>query len=74
VEALQGKRAVSNGAKWINMNYGDQLRSGHIKDAFHIHNTGKPYPQHGPPRTYHKEYVPKGLKYIEEFEALLAAE
>ncbi|MFT7591814.1 MAG: hypothetical protein ACI9UJ_001743 [bacterium] len=73
VEALQGKNAVKNGAKWINKNYGDYLRKGHFKDAFHLHNTGKPYPSIGPPQTYHKEYVPKGLKYVGEFEVLLAS-
>ena len=73
VEALQGKNAVKNGAKWINKNYGDYLRKGHFKDAFHLHNTGKPYPAIGQPKTYSRSYVPKGLKYIEEFEILLAA-
>jgi hypothetical protein len=71
VEDLQGRKAVLNGAKWINKNYGDYLRKGLYKDAFHLHNTGKPYPTLGKPKTYHKSYVPKGLKYIEEFEALL---
>jgi len=71
VDALQGKKAVENGAKWINKNYGDYLRKGLYKDAFHIHNTGKPYPRVGSPKTYHKSYVPKGLKYIEEFEEML---
>ncbi|MFT5723570.1 MAG: hypothetical protein ACI9JN_000684 [Bacteroidia bacterium] len=74
VEDLQGKNAVMNGAKWVEGNYGVQLRKGHFKDAFHIHNTGRPYPAIGPPKTYHKSYVPKGLKYMEEFEALLKNE
>mgnify|MGYP000259226188 CR=1 FL=1 len=72
VEELQGKKAVMHGAKWININYGDQLRAGELKHAFHIHNTGRPYPAIGGPKTYHKDYVPKGLKYVAEFETLLA--
>lgn len=71
VDELQGEKAVLHGAKWINKNYGDQLRAGSYKDAFHIHNTGKPYPAIGPPKTYHHDYVPKGLRYVEEFKALL---
>jgi hypothetical protein len=73
VEDLQGRRSVITGAKWIDKNYGKQLRNNQLKDAFHIHNTGKPYPLVGPPKTYHKDYVPKGLRYAEEFRALLAA-
>lgn len=74
VEELQGNKAVLHGAHWINKNYGDRLRSGELKDAFHIHNTGRPFPTIGPPKTYHKDYVPKGLKYAEEFEVLLKNE
>ncbi len=71
VNELQGKNAVMNGVKWIHQNYGTELRQGNYKDAFHLHNTGKPYPSLGPPRTYNKDYVPKGLRYVEEFKALL---
>ena len=63
-----------HGAKWINKNYGDYLRKGQYKDAFHIHNTGRPYPIVGQPKTYHRLYVPNGLKYIEEFEQLLKSD
>jgi len=73
VDDLQGRRAVFTGTQWINKNYGNQLRNNQLKDAFHIHNTGRPYPLVGPPKTYHKDYVPKGLLYAEEFKALIAA-
>ncbi len=73
IQDLQGRNAVMNGAKWIDKNYGKQLRDSNLKDAFHIHNTGRPYPKFGPAKTYHKDYVPKGLKYAEEFKALLGS-
>lgn len=74
VRDFQGEDAVRNGALWIDKNYGTYLRKGKFKDAFHIHNTGQPYPSLGPPRTYHSDYVPKGLKYIEEFRKMLKME
>lgn len=69
---LQGRKSVLYGAKWIDLNYGKRLRDNELKDAFHIHNTGRPYPKLGPARTYHKDYVPKGLKYAAEFKKMLA--
>lgn len=71
VNELQGENAVLNGAKWIDKNYGEELRQGNYKDAFHIHNTGRAYPKLGPPRTFHKDYVPKGIQYMQEFDSLI---
>lgn len=64
---INGPKSVQIGTKWINKTYGRQLRNGNFKDAFHIHNTGRKYPLIGPPRTYHKHYVPMGLQYMEAF-------
>jgi hypothetical protein len=56
--------------KWIDLTYGDYIRRGQYKDAFHIHNTGRPYPDSGPPKTYDPKYVPNGLMYMKYFEDL----
>ncbi len=67
ISDIAGKKAIPLGIKWINSAYGGLLRKKKYKDAFHIHNTGRKYPLIGPPRTYHKNYVPQGLKYQESF-------
>jgi len=71
IDDLHGTNAVKTGAQWIDKNYGEYLRAGHFKDAFHIHNTGKQYPKISPPKTYNKNYVPKGLKYMDEFRKMI---
>ncbi|MCX6233495.1 MAG: hypothetical protein NT175_02060 [Bacteroidetes bacterium] len=55
--------------KWIDMTYGDYIRKGRYKDAFHIHNTGDTYPVAGPPKTYDPKYVENGLMYMKYFSA-----
>lgn len=65
---ISGSNAIITGVKWINLTYGDLLRKKRYKDAFHIHNTGRKYPLIGPPRTFHKNYVPQGLKYMASFQ------
>lgn len=64
---LRGKNAVYWAAKWINETYGDLVRAGEYKHAFHIHNTGKKFPNNGIPFTFHPDYVTNGLKYMEHF-------
>ncbi|PLW97934.1 MAG: hypothetical protein C0593_07070 [Marinilabiliales bacterium] len=64
---LRGDKAVYYGIKWIDENYGSYLRKGKYRDAFHIHNTGHPYPKVGPPRTYDPAYVSNGLRYMKKF-------
>jgi hypothetical protein len=71
VNNITGKNALKYGVLWIRKNYGPQLKKGNFRDAFHIHNTGRKYPLLGPPRTYHRNYVPGGLKYAEAFKVLL---
>lgn len=64
---LKGDKAVYYGMKWIDTNYGSYLRKGKYRDAFHIHNTGHPYPAVGPPKTYDPSYVNRGLRYMKQF-------
>ncbi len=67
VEYLRGKNAVYWGIKWINDDYGDLVRQGKYKDAFHWHNTGKTFPEDGKSRTYDQTYVDRGLAYMKYF-------
>jgi hypothetical protein len=67
---LRGDQALYWAVKWIDLTYGDYVRKGQYKDAFHIHNTGRPYPDSGPPKTYDSKYVPNGLMYMKHFAQL----
>ena len=67
---LRGEQGLYWAVKWIDLTYGDYIRKGKYKDAFHIHNTGRPYPDSGPPKTYDSKYVPNGLMYMKHFAAL----
>ena len=67
IKDLRGEKTVYWGVKWIDMTYGDSLKKGRYKDAFHLHNTGKPYPKVGPPKTYNPNYVKNGLAYMQYF-------
>lgn len=71
IRDLRGPDAVAHGIRWIDETYGDRLRAGQFKDAFHVHNTGKPYPAAGPPTTYHPDYVERGLASMKRFEVEL---
>lgn len=63
---IRSDDAVYWGVKWINETYGNLLRKGKYKDAFHIHNTGRPHPA-GMPNTYDPNYITKGMKYMNYF-------
>lgn len=71
VKSFEGANSVDIGTKWIKNEYGHILDKKDFKSAFHLHNTGRTYPKFGPPRTYHKEYIPRGLKYMEKFKEML---
>lgn len=62
VKDIRGDSAVYWGIYWINKSYGDHLRQKKYKEAFRIHNTGKP---NG--KTHDPDYVKNGLKHIEYF-------
>jgi hypothetical protein len=70
LQELRGDQGLYYAVKWIDLTYGDYIRRGQYKDAFHIHNTGRPYPETGPPKTYDSQYVPNGLKYMKHFAEL----
>ena len=70
VSDIRGDRSLYWGVKWISEEYGKYLRKDRFKDAFHMHNAGTKYPSNGKPRTYHADYVPNGLKYMEMFDQL----
>jgi len=74
VSDLRSDKSIDMGVKWIDQSYGHVLAKQDFKSAFHIHNTGSPYPKFGPPKTYHHDYVPRGLKYMEEFRKMLESE
>jgi len=71
LKTLIGNKNVYYSIKWINITYGDFLRNGDFKDAFHIHNAGKKFPDDGISRTYDPNYVDNGLKYQEYFEKII---
>ena len=68
VEDIRGDNAVYHAISWVNDEYGDLLRKGKYKDAFHMHNTGRKYPLVGMPKTHDPFYVQKGLQYIAYYE------
>ncbi len=72
IRDIRGRDAVYWGIHWINLTYGDKLREGKYKDAFHIHNTGRNYPVDGKPLTHDPAYVDNGLEYMTVFKNILA--
>jgi len=67
ISELSGKNNIYWALKWIDINYGNLLRKGDYKDAFHLHNAGEKYPENGKSKTYDPEYVQKGLEYVKYF-------
>lgn len=67
IKDIRGDNSVYWGVKWIDLTYGKKLKNGKFKDAFHIHNTGRPFPIIGKPFTHDPDYVYNGLKYMEFF-------
>lgn len=67
IEDIRGSDAVYYAMTWVDNEYGNLLRQGKYKDAFHMHNTGKKYPLIGGPKTHDPKYIEKGLQYIEFF-------
>lgn len=68
---LIGDNIFERSIQWINLDYGNLVRDKNYKDAFHIHNTGQRYPRFGKPFTHNKDYVPRGLRYVEYFKIKL---
>lgn len=70
IRDIRGQDAVRAGVEWIDATYGDVLRAGNYRDAFHLHNTGKPFPESGIAQTFHADYVPKGMRLMTAYEPL----
>ena len=68
IRDIRGQEAVQAGIEWIDITYGNALREGKFQDAFHLHNTGKPFPKSGPPATFHPDYVQKGMRLMKAHE------
>ncbi|MBT6163270.1 MAG: hypothetical protein HOH92_06190 [Crocinitomicaceae bacterium] len=67
IRDIRGQDAIRAGVEWIDVTYGDVLRKGSYEDAFHLHNTGKPFPKSGETLTYHPDYVEKGIRLMEGY-------
>jgi hypothetical protein len=67
IDELKNENALKNGMIWCKKNYGVYLQKGQFKDAFHMHNTGKPHPSFGFPTTYDPKYIDRGLSYMNAF-------
>jgi len=67
INSLSSKDALYWGMKWINDDYGYVLREKRYRDAFHLHNTGKGFPNDGASQTYNPQYVMRGMKYMKYF-------
>jgi hypothetical protein len=65
VDDLRGPHAVRHGILWSKNLYGRYLREYRLRDAFHFHNRGRPYPKYGGPQTHDPTYVEKGLTYAQ---------
>lgn len=68
LELRSSETALNHGLRWIAETYGDDLRAGRYKDAFHRHNTGRPFPVDGQVLTHDPLYVEKGLRYMTFFQ------
>lgn len=64
IDELIGDKVLFYSVKWIDETYGNYVRTGRYKDAFHIHNAGKLYPKNGKPQTHDPDYVKNGLKHL----------
>lgn len=70
IKDIRGEESVYWGVKWIDMTYGKYLKENRYEDAFHIHNTGMPFPKNKKPRTYDPNYVESGKKWMKYFDSL----
>ncbi len=69
IDELKGANSLRYGIYWCKLNYGKYLEKKDFKNAFHIHNTGKPYPFFWFPQTHDPLYVNKGLAYANALSA-----
>lgn len=62
---LRNEQAVKTGIAWCMKSYGKYLKKKDYRNAFHIHNTGRPLPMTGIPFTTDPDYVEKGMRYMQ---------
>tara|TARA_B110000285_G_C15108095_1_gene609250 strand:- start:870 stop:1568 length:699 start_codon:yes stop_codon:yes gene_type:complete len=67
IRDIRGNEAIRFGVDWINQTYGSYLKREAFQDAFHLHNTGKPFPKNGKSQTYHPDYVARGLHLMNQY-------
>lgn len=70
---IRGEEAIRWGIHWIDLTYGDALRGKKFRNAFHIHNTGRPFPTDGIATTYDPRYVEKGMEFMSRHSMALPA-
>ncbi len=70
VADLRGYESVHYAVRWIGQTYGDRIRNEQYPDAFHLHNTGRPYPKWGSPMTHDPQYVSKGMRFMQYYKKL----
>ena len=70
IRDIRGQDAVRADVEWIDATYGDVLRAGNYRDAFHMRNTGKPFPESDIAQKFHSYYVPKGMRLMTAYEPL----
>jgi hypothetical protein len=63
IDELKGENGLKYAILWCKKNYGNYLETRDYRNAFHIHNTGKPYPISLIPQTHDPAYVFKGIAY-----------
>ncbi len=74
VSDLRGPLAVEKAIEWIDAEYGYLIKEKRYKDAFHKHNTGKLYPDFGPPKTFNPQYVNLGIRFMDYYRTITTGE
>ena len=67
IDRLKGEESLKYAMRWSARRYGQYLKDGDYRNAFHIHNTGQPHPKGVFPRTHHVYYVRDGMAYLRAF-------
>ena len=63
IDDLKGENGLKYAILWCKKNYGNYLNDRDYRNAFHIHNTGRPFPVYLIPQTHDPMYVYKGIAY-----------
>lgn len=74
VRDLRGNDGMYWALKWIDESYGKMLRKGDFQNAFHYHNSGRVIPKNRKHFTHDKNYVKKGLEWMNYFEPVFNGE